>query len=249
MKFLFSVILWICSFLLITENWSNLKPSFNFSRNGGENNEVVNNNDDSTIKSESQYYFSIIKSLKIRHQPKFDAKIVGVINESDKVRYLNEKTDWNEIVEIRGVKNSEPWLKVKDEKNGIVGWIYGGYVKSFQIAESSNRFIQTVKEFLKAEDNRDVDKIFNLFSLRAKSYWEFKQPTDLVKLNNYLEGIWEKTEYSKNTIIAIERNEKTIKVLVRFEYKSNKTKIVDFIDSTVYFDFDNDGKIVKVYGK
>jgi len=254
MKNIFSIIIWISSFVLIGENWGHVKPSFLKDKPNIESKETTNTvatNSGADKNVRSKYYSSLVNSLRIREEPKLDAKVIGVLEENDKVRYLNEKTNWNEIVEIRGVKKSEPWLKVKDENKNIVGWVYGGAVRLSNTTSSNDKvnFITTVHQFIKAEDNRDANKMYNLFSDNAISYWGFDEPKNVIKLHKHLKEVWSKTQYSKNTILNTYPKGNTVEVSTRFEYMTSNSSKPEIIDNTVYFDLDKNGKILKVYGE
>jgi hypothetical protein len=85
---------------------------------------------DSTIHKDSNVVevFVWVDKLRLRKAPDTKSEIIQDIDEGETLLFWNEKSEFKEKINLRGVIYDEPWLKVKTAENNI-GWVYGGAIK------------------------------------------------------------------------------------------------------------------------
>ena len=114
---------------------------------------------------------------------------------------------------------------------------------------SSNiNYSNTIRNFLKAEENRDFDNIYSYLSPRFSRYYDIDEPS-YSKLKNRYEYLWGFTSNSKNYVKSIERiNDYTYDLDTKFTYYNHRKEKEFTVNSTVRFLFDDNGKIIETYG-
>ena len=114
--------------------------------------------------------------------------------------------------------------------------------------QDSSEYARIIKNFVGAEDSRDMAVINKYISGNMSRYWDILNPTYEQIYNRY-QHIWSITAYSNNRILRIERqNETTYILYTRFEYARNNQQKVIIKDNRVFFVFDGDMKIKEIYG-
>ena len=73
-------------------------------------------------------YFCWVQGLRIRSTPGFSGKIIGKLNEGDRIFYLFQRSELTSKVKLRGKFYYEPWIKIKSP-HGKTGWVFGGAIK------------------------------------------------------------------------------------------------------------------------
>ncbi|WP_282017693.1 J domain-containing protein [Salegentibacter mishustinae] len=107
---------------------------------------------------------------------------------------------------------------------------------------------EKINRLLKAEDNRNFDKIASYYSSDIKRYWHLDEPTFRLISETYLDS-WSMTTYSQNTILDIEKSGfKTYDVRVSFTFYNNKNNQQEVKESTTRYVFNDKGLINEVYG-
>jgi hypothetical protein len=105
-----------------------------------------------------------------------------------------------------------------------------------------------IRSYMKAEDSRNFDLLFNYISPSITRYWDIIKPTrdDLLNRYNY---VWAKITQSRNIIKNIEKiNDNTYDLHTEFEYFEIKSNRTISKNSKVRFHFDGQGKIDEIYG-
>lgn len=132
--------------------------------------------------------------------------------------------------------------------------------KSLDVVNSGQRFQATsnkseksdysevIRDFLKAEEKRDLKEITSYFSPRFTRYYDLNNPT-YSQLQNRYEYLWGFTSDPKNNVKSIKKiNDFTYDLNTTYTYYNQK-KAQDFsVESVVRFLFDSDGKIIETYG-
>ncbi len=114
--------------------------------------------------------------------------------------------------------------------------------------QNSNVYVDIIKNFIAAEDRRDIATINNYLSEHMERYWDISSPLPEQIYNRY-QHVWSITAYSKNQILHIEKqNETTYVLFTRYQYEGNRQHKVIAKDNRVVFVFDNDMKITQIYG-
>jgi serine/threonine protein kinase len=74
-------------------------------------------------------YQTAVDGLRIRKEPDTAVdNVVAVLDEGEIVYYSGRKTDFTNIIELRGVKINAPWFYVRT-RSGKEGWIFSGGLK------------------------------------------------------------------------------------------------------------------------
>ena len=107
---------------------------------------------------------------------------------------------------------------------------------------------EKIRRLLKAEDDRDFDKVASYYSSDMKRYWHLDEPTFRLISETYLDS-WSMTTYSHNTILNIEKSGfRTYDVRVRFAFYNKKDNQAETKESATRYVFNNKGLIEEVYG-
>ncbi|MEI6757440.1 MAG: hypothetical protein WCK85_06260 [Chlorobium sp.] len=114
--------------------------------------------------------------------------------------------------------------------------------------EQIEKYKSIIRDFVIAEDNRDLNKIINCFSTDLVRYWDLSYPTHDELIAKYL-SVWNKSYQSKNIVTEIRNiDNQTFDLLTEYEYSEfGRTKPFSRT-STVRFHFDDNGKIDQTYG-
>ncbi len=73
-----------------------------------------------------------VDKLRLRAEPTTQSEMVTALKEGQALTFLDERSDFTEKINLRGILFDEPWLKVST-KNDQEGWVYGGGVKFYKI--------------------------------------------------------------------------------------------------------------------
>ncbi len=107
---------------------------------------------------------------------------------------------------------------------------------------------QQIRNVVNAEDNRNFDLFWSYFSPNVRRYWDVRYPS-YSKLKKMLELQWGKKSYSANFVQSIDYvSHNTYNLHTRFEYQMKKSGKQKSVYSTVRYVFDDDGKVLEVYG-
>lgn len=105
-----------------------------------------------------------------------------------------------------------------------------------------------IRSFLKAEDSRNFNEVYKHLSKNMKKYWMYDYPT-YSELKKHYKINWSKSHTSKNYILSIDRiNQYTYDYTVQFDYHHKKSDEKISIESEIRIVFDEEGKIVEIYG-
>lgn len=109
-------------------------------------------------------------------------------------------------------------------------------------------YSDVIRNFLIAEESRDLGKIFSYFSPKCSRYYDLKYPTN-TQLKNRYEYLWGFTSNPKNHIQKIEKiNDYTYDLKTRYTYYNQKKAQDISVESVVRFLFNSEGKIIETYG-
>ncbi len=105
-----------------------------------------------------------------------------------------------------------------------------------------------IRFFIDAEDSRDLDLILQFYSTNLIRYWHLDYPsTD--QLKKMYRASWKKSSYSSNNILKINSIDYyTYDMYNEFTRTSRKTGKTVTINSQVRFKFDENARVVEVYG-
>lgn len=105
-----------------------------------------------------------------------------------------------------------------------------------------------IKDFLKAEDERDFIRIDSYFSSNLKRYYNLNYPT-YANLKSSYQRSWRSTSNSENTIYSIYsiNSAGIYNVETLFKYFDLKKERIVKSMNTVRFDFDENGYIIRLY--
>ena len=107
---------------------------------------------------------------------------------------------------------------------------------------------EKIRRLLKAEDDRDFDKVASYYSSDMKRYWHLDEPTFRLISKTYLDS-WSMTSYSQNTILDIEKSGfRTYDVRVSFAFYNKKDNQPEAKESATRYVFNDKGLIEEVYG-
>lgn len=123
-----------------------------------------------------------------------------------------------------------------------------------QIVDVSNNegsrpdFQVIIRNFLRAEDNRDFSAIYSFFSNNVRRYWDMTNPTEADLKTRYAK-LWKKSIRSENDIIKIDKiSFYTYDVSTHYAYTDINNNEME-VDSRLRFIFDDDGKIIEIFGQ
>ncbi len=68
-----------------------------------------------------------IEGLKVRKEPKLNSEVIDKLTLHERVKFLNERTDFRQKINIGTEYAYEPWVRIKS-KRGHNGWVYGAGV-------------------------------------------------------------------------------------------------------------------------
>ncbi|MCB7481617.1 J domain-containing protein [Christiangramia sediminis] len=107
---------------------------------------------------------------------------------------------------------------------------------------------EKIRRLLKAEDDRDFDKVASYYSSNLKRYWHITEPT-FREIGNIYRDAWNTTSYSQNIILNIEKSGfRTYDVQVRFAFYSKNQNQPEAKESFTRYIFNDKGLIEEVYG-
>lgn len=107
---------------------------------------------------------------------------------------------------------------------------------------------EIIRDFIEAEDNRDLDKILTFYSDSPERYWNDLNPSAEQIIEEY-KGAWRKYEYTRNVIIDIRRVDRYNFILVTdFLFSKSYDKPPENKRSKVKIIFNKDNKIIQIYG-
>jgi len=117
-----------------------------------------------------------------------------------------------------------------------------------QNKNNNDEYVDIIKNFIAAEDRRDIRAINTYLSEHIERYWDILNP-NYEEINDRYSQSWNKMGYSKNHIINITRqNETTFVLFTRFEFVRNGQQKVNIKDNRIVIVFDNEKKIIEIYG-
>ena len=98
-----------------------------------------------------------------------------------------------------------------------------------------------IRNFIEAENERDLKKMFLYLSIKMNKFWEIKNPyPESIKISYY--ETWLKYDYTYTEVLNISEHYLSFyEVSVKYNY-NNKSKI-----NIIYFEFDENGKITSIY--
>ena len=73
-----------------------------------------------------------VDKLRLRSEANTKSETLQQLAEGTALKFLDERSDFTEKINLRGTLYDEPWLKV-ETPDGTVGWVYGGGVKFYKI--------------------------------------------------------------------------------------------------------------------
>lgn len=104
-----------------------------------------------------------------------------------------------------------------------------------------------IRSFIKAEEERDFDRIYQHFSPNFRRYWDITNP-DYSSLKKRYEYIWSISSNGTNNIESIRKVTNSVYELhTNYSYYSSKKGRTINTYSEVRFVFDENGKIVETY--
>lgn len=107
---------------------------------------------------------------------------------------------------------------------------------------------EIIKDFIEAEDSRDLDEILTFYSDSPERYWNDLNPSTEQIIEEY-KGAWKKYEYTKNAIIDIRRVDRYNYILVTdFLFSKSYGETPKNKRSKVRIIFNEDNKIAQIYG-
>ena len=124
------------------------------------------------------------------------------------------------------------------------------YIEPNKIADRENSYEEEqIRGLLLAEDDRNFSQVIKYYDLKnLKRYWNYNKPT-YDQLKSQYEKSWNYTDNSSNTIKSIIKiKEKTYDVNLDFSYFHKKDNIYKVANSDVRFVFNDNAKIIEVYG-
>lgn len=119
---------------------------------------------------------------------------------------------------------------------------------SVEISENyGHDFSKSIRDFLKAEEERDFDKIFSFFSPNLSRYYNILNPT-YSRLQKKYSIVWSITSNARNNILSIHKiNDYTYDLITDFSYYHIRRHKDEKVKTTVRFLFDKYGKIIETY--
>lgn len=114
-------------------------------------------------------------------------------------------------------------------------------------ATVSNSHTKAIYSFIRAENERDFNKIVAHFAASVNRYYHTINPTH-TDLRNLYESSWRKSAYATNEITGIYPiNDYSYDVQVSFTFYNNSEQREKTVNSRVRFVFDRWGEIVETY--
>ena len=181
----FNLIIFLCcGFFFVACNSSSQKPP-------AEEKKIIQ-----TKKKPSQLIVEVDK-LRFRDQAGEKGKVLGFLKKGEHLIDLGETSVFTNTITIRGVKYTEPWLKVKTTK-GEVGWVFGGAV-NFEGLSSSMAALKMRKRKLKTIFGDGLSKRILAYNLRYQNLTDANGMAELYKEGSLLRDSL--VEYLRNRII------------------------------------------------
>jgi WD40 repeat protein len=107
---------------------------------------------------------------------------------------------------------------------------------------------QIIRDFVQAEDDRDIFSLRSFFATDIKRYWNLSNPRISNIIDKY-ESSWKQSTYSANEITQIDPiGNNTFIILTKFTFQLQGQDQIKTKNSKVQLVFDEDGKIVEIYG-
>lgn len=140
--------------------------------------------------------------------------------------------------------------------SSLTGVFFASYVKAiseedidFYLRKSKTTGInQIILDFLKAEENRNIDEILSFYSNNTKRYWNIYNPSKLEIANHY-QNSWKHSKNAQNIVRSITKvNSNTYILNTSFRFFDKRTQEYKSYDSNVRFVFDRQNKIVETTG-
>jgi S1-C subfamily serine protease len=95
---------------------------------------------------------------------------------------------------------------------------------TYRIEKEKTNYENTIRDFLKAEENRDFDKIYSFFSPKLSRYYDINNP-NYSKLKNRYEYLWGFVSNSRNYINSIDKiNEYTYDLNTNYKYYNERKR-------------------------
>lgn len=121
-------------------------------------------------------------------------------------------------------------------------------INHFYKQEEKQDFSNNIIELLNAEDGRQLDSIEFFFADKIDRYWD-KKNIGYKELEKQYLDTWKVIKKSKNTVLDIKKiDEHTYLLNNKFEYFYKKKTKKKTVDSSVMVVFNDDGKIIEIYG-
>lgn len=137
----------------------------------------------------------------------------------------------NEIIEISSNSNSNP---PPSKINGIN-------------ENTSINYPNILREFIKAEDTRNLNVVLDHYSNNVARYYHLNFPSKLQLVESY-QLAWNNTTFSRNEILSInEITSNTFEVKVNFIFVLKANGNRSERESVIKFVFDNEGKIIEIF--
>lgn len=114
------------------------------------------------------------------------------------------------------------------------------------VTNTSENMDAVIRNYIKAEDDRDFGAIWNFYAPHPLQYWDLNKPTEEDIRNRY-EHNWSVISSSSNEIRSIRKvNAQTYDINLLFSFTTQKG-ISKTVDSYIRFVFDDDGKITRCF--
>lgn len=105
-----------------------------------------------------------------------------------------------------------------------------------------------IRGLLKAEDNRDYNKIASFYAADMTRYWNIEDPA-FIQIRNTYQDAWRTSSYSQNNILNIMQSDyNTYDVEVSFTFYSNETNQAITRTGITRYVFNEKGLIKEIYG-
>ncbi len=168
---------------------------------------------------------------------------------------------WGNLVAVNFAKTGDfqgfsfgiPYLALTNLYNDQSNIVTSEYSTSNTIVASEKNIASTnyeniIREFLRAEEQRDFDKIYSFLSPKFSRYYDINNP-NYSNLKNRYEYLWGFVSNSKNYVKSIDKiNEYTYDLNTDYKYYNERKKKEFSVNSTIRFLFDSNGKIIETYG-
>jgi V8-like Glu-specific endopeptidase len=115
-----------------------------------------------------------------------------------------------------------------------------------EVTSTSENLDNVIRNYIKAEDDRDFGAIWNFYAPHPLQYWDLNNPTEEDIRKRY-EHNWSVISSSSNAIKSIRKvNAQTYDINLLFSFTTQKG-ISKTVDSHIRFVFDDDGKITRCF--